>query len=168
MSNVPTGADGGGPQGGYPAGWYPLPDGRSERYWDGTMWTDGVRPVAPVGSGAVPPPPPFPGSFPSTFPPAFPPAFPQSAAGLQMAAGQAKNDGMAIASMVLGIVSLVIPCVGVITGLIGLVLGIISLGRVQPRGERLGRGMAIAGIVCSSIALMLYVGFLLLVLGSGS
>lgn len=164
MSDVPTGVDGGGSHGGYPAGWYPLPDGRSERYWDGAMWTDSVRPVAPAGGGAVPPPPPLQGSF----PPAFPPAFPQSASGHQMAAGQAKNDGMAIASMVLGIVSLVIPCVGAITSLIGLVLGIVSLGRVQPRGERLGRGMAIAGIVCSSIALVLYAGFVLVLLGSGS
>lgn len=43
------------------AGWYPDPQSPgSQRFWDGSVWTDQVRPA----SGAVPPPPPpSPSSF---------------------------------------------------------------------------------------------------------
>lgn len=141
----------GGGAGGYPAGWYPLPDGIRERYWDGTRWTDSVRPIAPVG-GAVPP------------PPAYPPS--GAPGGYAASPAQAPNHGPAIASMVLGIVSLGFPCAGFATSIIGLILGIASLPHVQPRGPKRGRGMAIAGIVCSALALMVWGVMLLLVIGS--
>jgi hypothetical protein len=38
-----------------PAGWYPQPDG-TERFWDGSAWTEQIRAAAPP-AGAVPPPP---------------------------------------------------------------------------------------------------------------
>ena len=139
MSDAPIGGSGTGSQGSYAAGWYPLPDGRSERYWDGSQWTDAVR---PLGGAAVPP------------PPAFPPS--AGGPGAQYAAGQAPYHGQAIASMVLGIVSLVFWCGGLVTGIIGLVLGITSLKSTLPRGPKRGRGMAIAGIACSAVALALW------------
>ena len=70
------------------------------------------------------------------------------------------GKGMAIASMVLGIVSIVVSCCYVyaafVTGIIGLVLGIIALRKQAP-----GRGMAIAGIVTSIISLVLAIVLLI-------
>ncbi len=64
-----------------------------------------------------------------------------------------ESKGYAITSMVLGIVSLVVCCLPYITvpaALIGLIFGIVSL-----KGGYGGRGMAIAGIVTSSVAIAL-------------
>lgn len=68
--------------------------------------------------------------------------------------------GMAVASMVLGILSLVSSCFGfsVILAIISLALGGVSL-----KGNREGRGMATAGVVCSVIALIVF--FVLLIIG---
>lgn len=69
--------------------------------------------------------------------------------------GAAKpSSGMAIASMVLGIVAIVFNCISFISfpcAVIGLILGIISL-----RKNNIGaaKGMAIAGIVLTAIALV--------------
>lgn len=66
------------------------------------------------------------------------------------------TSGQAIASMVLGIVSLVLWYVGIVTGIVGLCLGVVALKKVQPNGPQKGRGMAIAGISCSIVALSLW------------
>jgi len=73
---------------------------------------------------------------------------------------QPGNKGLAIASMVCGIVSLCLFCIGYISlpgAIVGLVLGLVSLKKKAG-----GREMAIAGVVTSIIALALY---LLLVIG---
>lgn len=61
--------------------------------------------------------------------------------------------GLAIASMVLGIVSLVFSCcfpyLSIPCAVIGVILAAINMG-----GHRDGRGMAIAGLVCSIISLV--------------
>lgn len=61
--------------------------------------------------------------------------------------------GMAIASMVLGILALVLSCclpgINLLLALIGVILGGVSLA-----GHKGGRGMAIAGVVCSIITLI--------------
>lgn len=60
--------------------------------------------------------------------------------------------GMSIASMVLGIVALVSCCIWWISipcGVIGIVLAVLSL-----KGQKPGRGMAIAGLVCAIIGLI--------------
>lgn len=65
------------------------------------------------------------------------------------------NAGFAIAGMVLGIISLVCCCSGYIAlvlGIVGLILSIVSLVQKRP-----GKGMAIAGIICSAIAIVLIV-----------
>lgn len=71
------------------------------------------------------------------------------------------SSGLAIASMVLGILALVFSCLGLgwILGIIGLILGIVSVFNKNP-----GRGMAIAGITTSAISILLIV--LLLVVGT--
>lgn len=69
------------------------------------------------------------------------------------------SSGFAIAALVLGILALLncwIPFVGVVglvLGVVGLVFGIVSLVRVG-RNLASGKGMAIAGTICSSIAIV--------------
>lgn len=68
---------------------------------------------------------------------------------------QQQPKGLAIASMVLGIVSLVLFCIWWISipaGVIGLILGGVSLAT-----KKGGKGMAIAGLVCSIVGIALYV-----------
>jgi len=64
-----------------------------------------------------------------------------------------QKKGMAIASMVLGIVALVLSCcvpyVPAILAIIAVILGGLSLAKKQG-----GKGMAIAGLVCGVIALI--------------
>jgi|TARA_B110000444_G_C18768265_1_gene561162 hypothetical protein len=117
------------------SGWYQVPDSAQERFWDGANWTQAYRPVLGQSASAAPP-------------------FPTKT--------QAPREGLAIASMVLGIVSLVIWYVGLVTGTIGLVLGLKALKYCQPQGVKRGRGMAKAGIICSTVALSLW-GLVILV-----
>lgn len=125
----------------YPAGWHAIPNSNQERYWDGTQWTDAYRPIATSVSVPV--------------------------VGV-VQASTAPNHGPAIASMVLGICSLVIWYAGIVTGIIGLVLGAVSLKHCQPRGPKRGRGMAIAGITCSIIALALWLIVIIVVANAAS
>lgn len=64
-----------------------------------------------------------------------------------------KSVGLAVASMVCGIVGLVLSCcipyLPIVLGIVGLVLGVVSL-----RKQAGGKGMAIAGVVCSIITLV--------------
>ena len=69
------------------------------------------------------------------------------------------STGFAIASMILGIVAILMMCcvpsfwLKTIVAVLGLVFGIISL----QNKNNAGRGMAIAGIICSGIAMVVYV-----------
>ena len=68
---------------------------------------------------------------------------------------QQESKGMAIASMVLGIVSLVLFCfvyICVPCGIVSIILGGITVAKKKP-----GKGMAIAGIVCSIVGIAVYV-----------
>ena len=80
----------------------------------------------------------------------------------------AGSKGKAIASMVLGIVAVVLGCC-ILTRWIGIVCGIIglALGGVAIKKNEDGRGMAVAGLVCSIIAIAWFViGLILLAAGS--
>lgn len=62
-----------------------------------------------------------------------------------------KKQGLAIASLILGIVGLTICCcMGIIPGIIGLILGIIAVASKQQGGK----GMAIGGIITSALAIL--------------
>lgn len=77
---------------------------------------------------------------------------------------QKSTNGLAIASFVLGLLSIFACWLGVLTGVIGLVLGFIGLRQTNADPERVGgRGLAIAGIVLSGIATVLWVGFFIVV-----
>jgi hypothetical protein len=71
----------------------------------------------------------------------------------------APSSGLSIASMVLGIVSLVLFCfwyVSIPCAIIAIVLGFIARGKVKAGTGGAG-GMAMAGIVCASISILLAV-----------
>lgn len=68
---------------------------------------------------------------------------------------QKEPMGFAIAGMVLGIVSIVCCCspfVGGVTGVLGLIFSIMVLVQKKP-----GKGMAIAGVICAAIGLVLVI-----------
>lgn len=77
-------------------------------------------------------------------------------------------SGLAVASLVLGVISLVLACVWYLSipcALLAVILG--SAGRSAARLGAGGGGMATAGIVCGSIALTLYALLLLMMLTCG-
>jgi prepilin-type processing-associated H-X9-DG protein len=73
---------------------------------------------------------------------------------LHYSAVQPRKSGMAIASLVLGLLGILLcPLLGPIFGPIGLVLGIIALRRAHRDPQRYaGRGIAIGGICTSTLA----------------
>ena len=76
-----------------------------------------------------------------------------------------KNNGMSIASLVLGIVGVVFSCcsgIGVIPGIISFILGIISMKNIKKsQGAQKGQGMALAGTILSIVAIVLSVYFII-------
>lgn len=89
-----------------------------------------------------------------------PPAAPYTPyGGYQQVPASSGSNGMAIASMVLGIVG-VLLCwcygIGALPGLIGAILGHVSLKQIKERGQE-GRGMALTGIITGWIAVALVV-----------
>lgn len=68
-----------------------------------------------------------------------------------------KTSGKAIAALILGIVAACISVyLGILAGIIGLILGILGMKEVdRSNGMVKGKGMAIAGIVLSSIGILL-------------
>lgn len=76
---------------------------------------------------------------------------------------QVQSNGLAVASLVLGILSILfvwIPFIGLVSWIlapIGLVLGLVALNKPY------GRGMAIAGSICSAIGLLGCIGWVVLI-----
>ncbi len=95
--------------------------------WQPTAW--GAPPSAPPPSSPPPPQWGAPGPSPAWGPPA--------------PSGREGRDGLAITSLVLGIIP-------VFAGILGIVFGIIALVRIRRSGRR-GRGLAIAGIALGSL-----------------
>ena len=66
------------------------------------------------------------------------------------------SKGMAIASLLLGIIS--IPTLGLIFvgGIVGIILGVLALGKIKSDpAHYAGKGLAIAGIVTSSLSILI-------------
>jgi hypothetical protein len=73
------------------------------------------------------------------------------------------SNGLAVASMVLGIIAIFtfwIPILGWVPVILGLVLGIVAFGKPY------GRGMAVTGVVCSGLALLVKIIFWIVVAGA--
>jgi hypothetical protein len=112
--------------------------------------------MAPVPQQGYPPP--YAPPYVQPYQPGYPPA--------------PKNNGLAVASFVCGLVSLAswLTClVGAVASIPGLVLGIIGLQRINAsRGMERGRGLAIAGIATSAVSMVVTVLLVLFVAGSSS
>ncbi|MBQ9869763.1 MAG: zinc-ribbon domain-containing protein [Ruminococcus sp.] len=63
-----------------------------------------------------------------------------------------QTSGLAVASLILGILALVLACFGVV----GIICGILAviMGGVALASKKGGKGMAIAGLVCGLIAIV--------------
>lgn len=84
----------------------------------------------------------YPG-YPGTIPPVQYPA-------------EKKTDGFAIASLACSLGSLCIG--GTIVALLGIIFGFISLKRIKDKPHELkGKGMAVAGLICGSVILVISV-----------
>ena len=69
----------------------------------------------------------------------------------------AKTSGMAITSMVLGILSLLTWCFGIVLGILAVIFGAVSLKAIRNSGGRLtGRGMGITGLTTGIISLVIW------------
>ena len=78
-----------------------------------------------------------------------------------------QQQGLAVASLVLGIFSVTLGwCyVGVLTAPVGIILGIVSLVQIKNNPDRYtGKPLAIAGIVTSSISAVLLALFVIFVI----
>ncbi|HUU09994.1 MAG TPA: DUF4190 domain-containing protein, partial [Phycisphaerae bacterium] len=62
----------------------------------------------------------------------------------------AKTNGLAIASLILGILSMI--CLGALAGIPAVICGHVAMGRIRASGEG-GRGMAIGGLVMGYISI---------------
>ena len=65
-----------------------------------------------------------------------------------------QTSGLAIASMVCGILSLVffwVPVFGFLLGIIAIIFGAVSIRQIGREPNLGGRGMAIAGLVCGIV-----------------
>lgn len=184
---------------GFDTGWHPDPLGRyTYRWWSGNAWSDQVHtgvgqafadpmglapgPVAP-GSGsptaATPSTDPGFASFESPMPqtpygpaPYVGPSYGQPTSQL-VVTQPSSSSGVAVASLILGIGALFVslgPVIGWFSipfALVGLVLGVIGISRASRGFE--GRGLAIAGVVTSVIALLVsLLWFVVLVVAAGS
>lgn len=81
-----------------------------------------------------------------------------------------KTNGLAIASLVLGIVSIPMCCCtyfGIICGVLGLIFGLLSKPKTGPNAGKLN-GLAIAGIICGAIGLVLSVILLIVSLSAAN
>ncbi len=83
-----------------------------------------------------------------------------------------KTSGLAVASLILGLLGFFTGCIGVgiILGLIGLVLGIVAVTQIgKPGKPARGTGMAVTGIVLGGLSLLvapLMIGIMLPALGA--
>lgn len=153
---------------GPPAGWFPDPSapGR-QRYWDGAAWTEytdenyvektGVTaPGTGVGTSSWPV---TPGSPAEGMPPQ------PDTGGQPWVSPAPRNSGVAIGSLVSGIISLA-ACIttlpiGVVAGPIAIVLAVRGRTQIKQDPTLTGSGMATAGMITGILGTILGVGLLI-------
>lgn len=67
-----------------------------------------------------------------------------------------QTNGMAIASMVTGILSIVSPYLGIILGIVAIVLGTLAKRAIDENGGE-GRNLAVTGFICGIVGLCLWI-----------
>lgn len=109
----------------------------------------------------TPPPPPPAGPPPAPTPPPAPPAYGQQPGGYGYQSTP-KTNGLAIASLVLGIAQIFLCIIG---GILALVFGYISRRQIdESGGTQGGRGMAIAGIILGWIGIGLGIAYIVVII----
>ncbi len=134
-------------------------------------------PPPPVGDPTAPYPTPYYGEQPYYGQqPAYgpPPSYVPPPSYYALSGATPVTNGMAIGSLVVGIVSLVLSfcCAGLsLLGIVGVVCGFVARSQIaRSQGYQTGAGLAVAGIVTSAIAVVLGVGLFLAafaVMGAG-
>ena len=101
-------------------------------------------------------------------PPRLPDPPPPPGVPLHSQPAQAATNGMAVASLVLGITAAILGILlfplGIVCGILAIVLGFVGKGNAAQTG--VGRGMAIAGIVLGWIGVAVLVIFIVAVAAS--
>ncbi len=118
-------------------------------------------PPPPPGGGFVPPPPPPGGGY---VPGGYVPPAPMGYTPGAMAYAGVRTDGLAIGSLIVGIVGIVcfFICLGVVLGPAAAIMGFISRQRIASSGGTLGGGgLAIAGLILGVVAFFGSVAWLL-------
>ncbi|HYT12269.1 MAG TPA: DUF4190 domain-containing protein [Candidatus Nitrosopolaris sp.] len=140
-------------------------------------------PPPPPGGGFVPPPPPPPpgGGF-NPPPPPQPPGggytpgggyVPPAPMGYMPGAvgyAQPRTDGLAIASLIVGIVGVVcfFLCLGIVAGPTAAIMGFVSRQRITSSGGMLGGGgMALAGLILGIVGFVASVSWFFFIVLSG-
>ena len=85
------------------------------------------------------------------------PSHPDEVPRLQYAASVTRNSGMAIASLVLGIVSYPLYFIAIFPGALAIIFGTISIGQINRDPSLGGKGMAVAGLVLGIIAVAFWI-----------
>jgi hypothetical protein len=131
-----------------PAAWYPDPQQPGAlRYWDGEVWTSHVQ-ATPI---------PTPGAY----PPQAVPGVPYGYVGYPP---QRSTNGLAIASMVLGII-----WIYWIGSILAVIFGHVAKSQIRNSGgTQTGSGMATAGLVLGYIGVGILVFALIAVAGSNA
>lgn len=120
------------------------------------------NPPAPPSTGTPPPPPPVTPPTPPTYQ-APPPSAPS---GYIPPAPQPHSNGMAIASLIIGIFALILSwtvVLGIILGALALIFGFLGKKKAHTDPSVGGRGMAIAGIVLAFIGIAIAALIIILV-----
>lgn len=93
-----------------------------------------------------------------------PSSAPAPASPVPMAPGETRSQGLAIASMICGIICLISCCVWPISGALALaavVLGFMTLSKIKVDPQRHGgKGMAITGLITGCLGLLLAIGMM--------
>jgi hypothetical protein len=129
--------------------WRADPSRRHEyRYWDGTQWSEHASSLGRVLNDPL-------GADAARFPPP-PPGGPSPAPVQPVYVAVPRNNGLAIASMVLGIVWMYW-----IGSILAIIFGHVALSQIKKSGgAQRGRGMAIAGVVLGYVGIALLVAFI--------
>jgi uncharacterized membrane protein len=67
-----------------------------------------------------------------------------------------ETNSKSIISLTLGILSIIVPFIGLVLGIIGVVLSRIATKEISKRNEN-GRGLAISGMICSIVGIVIQV-----------
>jgi len=118
-------------------------------------------PAMPHAGPAIPQP-----GYPQQPPgPGYPGHVPQP---VMMAPAQTTNP-MAITGMIMGILAILAsyPCCGIPFNILGIIFSSVGLSQIKKQPSQAGRGMAIAGLICSIISLLIIIAFIILGVTAG-